>query len=207
VATKLPTTVDTPNQPPAAANTSAATVVGTPVTITLSATDDRTCDLVFSVVQGPTSGTLGPISNQLCAGGTPNSDTAQITYTPGGTAGVYTFTYKANDGTVNGNIATVTITVGVTVTGITPNVVSPNVGTRSFVITGTGFANGASVAFVNGSGPTPRVLSVTWNSATQLTAMVEIRSGGPKNARRWDVRVTNPDGSTGVGVGLLTITP
>jgi thermitase len=202
-----------PNTAPVAADTSATTEVGTPVTVTLSATDAGTCELTFAVVQGPTSGALGAIEDQACVGGAPNSDTARITYTPGGTAGTYSFTYTASDGSAVSNVATVTLIVnpaapvGVTVTGIDPNVVRLNAGVTTFRITGTGFAEGASLAFENGTGQTPRVISVARDSSTQLTASVEIRSGGPRKNRSWDVRVTNPDGSTGVGVGLLTITP
>jgi hypothetical protein len=74
-------------------------------------------------------------------------------------------------------------------------------------VTGTGFAPGATVGFANGSGPAPRVLSVTYNSATQLTARVEIRAGGGKSTKQWDVVVTNPGGVSAVGARLLTITP
>jgi hypothetical protein len=51
------------------------------------------------------------------------------------------------------------------------------------------------------------VLTVTRDSSTQLTATVDIRSGGPKKNRLWDVMVTNPDGSSVVGARLLTVTP
>jgi thermitase len=206
-------TVKALNRPPIASGNSASTVVGTPITVTLSAVDVETCELSFAVVQAPTSGALGAIGDQVCAAGTPNSDTARIVYTPGSTPGVYSFTFKANDGANDSNVATVTITVNappittVTVTGINPNVVSQNAGVKTFVITGTGFADGATVTFANGAGSAPRVVSVTRNSSTQLTATLEIRAGGPKKNRFWDVRVTNRDGSTGVGVGLLTITP
>jgi thermitase len=209
-------TINRLNHAPASGNTSASTFVGTPVTVMLIATDLETCELVFSVVQGPTSGALGAIDNQACVAGTANSDTAQIIYTPGNAAGTYSFTYKANDGSADSNIANVTITVnapvpppsaGVSVTGINPNVVSQNARRKTFVISGTGFANGASVTFANGSGRAPRVLNVRRDSSAQLTVDTEIRSGGPRKNRFWDVRVTNPDGSTGVGVGLLTITP
>jgi hypothetical protein len=204
------------NHPPVSGNTSSSAVIGTPAVITLTATDLETCELAFSVVQGPASGTLGTVDNQPCVAGSPNIDTARVTYTPGSTPGTYSFTYKVNDGSADSNVATVTITVTapvppppvpVTVTGITPNVVSQNVGVTTFVITGTGFANGAAVTFVNGSGPTPRVISVTRNSSTQLTLSVEIKTGGPRKNRLWDVRVTNPDSSTNVGLQLLTITP
>jgi thermitase len=207
-------TVTVTNRSPIASDTSVSTVLGTPVTIALGATDAESCELTFAVVQGPASGTLGAMQDQPCVAGSPNRDTARITYTPGSGAGSYTFTYKTNDGSADSNVATVTVTVTapppapLAVTGISPNVVSQNVGTRSFVITGTGFAAGARVAFVNGTGgQTPRVLTVTRDSSTQLTATVEIRSGGPKKNRLWDVMVTNPDGSSAVGARLLTVTP
>jgi hypothetical protein len=209
-------TVNALNHAPVAANTSTSTVVGTPVTLTLFAADLETCELAFTVVQGPASGALGALDNQACTAGTPSSDTAQMTFTPGNTAGTYSFAYKANDGSADSNVATVTITVnaavpppsaGVSVTGITPNVVSQNAGRTTFAIIGTGFAEGASVTFANGSGPAPLVLKVRRDSSTQLTVHAKVRSGGPRKKRFWDVRVTNPDGSTGVGVRLLTITP
>ena len=206
-------TVNPANVPPVAANNSATTVVGTPVTITLSATDALTCELAFSIVQSPSSGTLGAIAGQPCASGTPNSDTAQVTYTPGSTSGTFSFTYKTNDGAADSNTATVTVTVnpapvaGVTVTGISPNRVSQSAGRVTFVITGTGFASGAGVTFLNGAGKAPRVISVTRNSSMQLSVVAEMRTGGPRKDRLWDVVVTNPGGATGTGVRLLTITP
>ncbi len=94
-----------------------------------------------------------------------------------------------------------------TVTGISPNVVSQNAGRVTFTVTGTGFANGAAVAFLNGSGQTPRVLAVRRISSTQLAVDTQIRSGGPRRNRFWDVQVTNVGGTTAVGLRLLTITP
>jgi len=206
------------NRPPIAWDATASTVVGTPIAITLNAVDVETCELAFSVVQTPVAGTLGALGSQACVPGTPNADTAKVTYTPPSAAGVYAFMFKANDGTADSNFATVTVTVAapppppppapLSVTAISPNVVSQTAGTKPFIITGTSFAAGASVTFVNGTGgKAPRVVSVTRNSSTQLTATVEIRSGGPRKNQTWDVRVTNPDGSTAVGARLLTITP
>ena len=208
-------TVQPGNTAPVAANTSATTTMGTPVTVTLRATDVATCDLVFAIVQGPVNGALGPIETDACTPGSPNNDTARVTYTPSA-EGTFSFTFSANDGSLVSNVGTATITVNPTppppvtlaVTGISPNVVPQNYGTKPFVISGTGFASGARVSFANGtSGQVPRVVSVVWNSSTQLTATVEIRSGGPKKNRQWDVVVTNPGGSSATGVGLLTVTP
>jgi hypothetical protein len=208
-------TVNPLNDPPTAANTSATTTVGTAVTVTLSAADSTACELAFSVVQGPASGSVGAVQSQPCAAGTPNIDTAALTFTPGPSAGVFTFTYKANDGSLDSNIATATITVNpgppppaaLTVTGITPNTISQNIGVATFVVSGTGFEPGVTIAFVNGAGPAPRVRSVIRDSATQLTATVDIKAGGAKTYRYWDVKVTNPNGVSTVGARLLTITP
>jgi hypothetical protein len=129
------------------------------------------------------------------------------------TVGTHTVTLEVTDTRGASGTDTVVVTVNpapvqnLSVTGISPNTVTQKAGTVNFTITGTGFAAGATVSFANGSGPAPRVLSVTRNSDTQLTARVEIRSGGPKTVRRWDVVVTNPGGGSAVGAGLLTITP
>ena len=207
-------TVQPGNTAPLAANTSATTIVGTPVTLTLRAADVETCELVFAIVRGPKAGALGPIETDSCTPGSPNNDTARVTYTPA-FAGTFTFTFSANDGSLVSNVGTATITVNsgppsetLTVTGISPNVVPQNYGTKPFIISGTGFASGASVSFANGAGgQAPHVVSVVWNSSTQLTATVEIQSGGPKRTRRWDVVVANPGGTSATGVGLLTVTP
>ena len=129
------------------------------------------------------------------------------------TVGVHSVTLKVTDsrGASATDTAVVTVQLAqaptLSVTGISPNSVSQRAGTLDFVISGTGFIPGATVTFANGAGQAPRVRSVTFNSASQLTARVEIRSGGPKTIRRWDVVVANPGGATAVGAGLLAITP
>jgi len=103
-------TINAVNDAPIAANRSVTTVVGTGVTVLMGATDVDSCELAFSVVQLPSSGTLGAIANDACASANPNSDTARVTYTPDAT-GIYTFTYNASDGVTTSNTATVTVTV------------------------------------------------------------------------------------------------
>jgi thermitase len=207
-------TVRPGNTAPVAPNTSATTTVGSPVTLTLRAADVETCELVFAIVGGPAAGGLGPIQTDGCTPGSPNNDTARVTYTPS-SAGTFSFTFNANDGSLVSNVGTATIAVNpappsetLAVTGISPNVVPQNYGTKPFIISGTGFATGAAVSFANGTGgQAPRVISVVRNSSTQLTATVEIRSGGPKKNRQWDVVVANPGGISAAGARLLTITP
>ncbi len=90
-----------PNRPPVAANQNVTTALDTAKAITLTATDaDVGNTLTYSVVTGPASGTLS---------GTPPA----LTYTPAaGFTGTTSFTFKANDGTLDSSIATVTIAVG-----------------------------------------------------------------------------------------------
>jgi hypothetical protein len=201
------------NVAPIASNTSVTTTVGTPVTLTLSAADAGTCELIFSIVQGPSGGSLGAIQPVACVAGSPNSDTARVTYTPSG-AGTFNLTFTAGDGSLVSNTATASITVNpappatpLAVTAISPNVVPQAYGTKPFVITGSGFAPGATVSLLNGTGSAPRVVSVSWINAGELRATIEIRAGGPKKNRQWDVVVTNPSGSSATGARLLTITP
>ncbi len=96
--------------------------------------------------------------------------------------------------------------VGVAVTGIVPN--SMQAGSSVVVaITGSGFVAGASVTFENGNGPAPTTSDVFVVDANTLIGIVTAKSGGPRRDRLWDVRVTNPDGSTGVLLDGLTVTP
>jgi hypothetical protein len=84
----------------------------TDATITLSGSDVETCDLTFSIVTAPTNGTLSVITNIACVAGTPNSDSATVVYTPAANYyGADSFTFKVNDGTVDSEVATVSITV------------------------------------------------------------------------------------------------
>ena len=96
--TRCSTTVSS-NTPPVANNQSVSTTQNTPVAITLTATDADGNALTYSTVSGPSHGTL--------SGSAPN-----LTYTPNtGYTGSDSFTFKANDGTVDSNTATVSITV------------------------------------------------------------------------------------------------
>ena len=75
-------------------------------------------------------------------------------------------------------------------------------------LTGSGFDPGATVIFENGTaGPPPEVADVVVVDAGEITVTVTTKTGGPKRDRLWDVRVSNPDGSSAVLEGGLTITP
>ena len=102
------------NTPPTANDENANVPEGTATPITLSGSDAETCQLGFTIIQPPTHGGLGGISGQPCTAGTPNTDTATVTYTPtNGYVGSDSFTYQVSDG---GGL-TATATASITVTG------------------------------------------------------------------------------------------
>ncbi len=87
------------NDPPIADDQSVTTPEDTPVAITLTGADVDGDPLTYSVATGPSNGTL--------SGTAPN-----LTYTPNADYnGPDSFTFVANDGTVDSNVATVSITV------------------------------------------------------------------------------------------------
>jgi hypothetical protein len=87
------------NDAPVAQGQSVTTSEDTAKAITLAATDVDSEGLAYSIAAGPSNGTL--------AGTPPN-----VTYTPGANFyGQDSFTFKANDGTLDSNVATVSIAV------------------------------------------------------------------------------------------------
>jgi hypothetical protein len=88
-----------PNQAPTANPQSVAVVQNTPRSFVLTGSDPENSPLTFSIVSGPTSGTLS---------GTPPN----VTYTPApGFLGSASFTFKVNDGSLDSAPATVTLNV------------------------------------------------------------------------------------------------
>ncbi|HUF95752.1 MAG TPA: S8 family serine peptidase [Acidimicrobiia bacterium] len=99
------------NTPPVAADVNETTDEDTSVAITLSGSDAETCELSFSIVSGPSNGSLGGITDSACTGGIPNSDTATVIYTPNANYnGSDLFTYRVSDGSATDD-GTVTVTV------------------------------------------------------------------------------------------------
>ena len=102
-----------PNVAPVAASQTVNTNEDTAKTITLSASDaDGDDPLSFAKGTLPTHGTLGTIGAVTCNHLTPNVCTADVLYTPDADYfGPDSFTFTANDGTVDSAPATVSITV------------------------------------------------------------------------------------------------
>ncbi len=100
------------NVPPKAEDLSYSTEADKPVEIQLKATDpdaDDQLKLAYIKVSDPTNGTLSDVDSST---GKVTSSTGKVTYTPkAGFVGEDSFTFKANDGKVDGNTATVKISV------------------------------------------------------------------------------------------------
>jgi VCBS repeat-containing protein len=91
--------VDSVNDAPVADDQAVTTGAGTPKAIVLTASDVDNSALTYNIVAGPAHGSL--------SGSAPN-----LTYTPNaGYSGPDSFTFKANDGAANSNVAAVAITV------------------------------------------------------------------------------------------------
>jgi len=122
-----------------------------------------------------------------------SSDSSGNTATDNNDGSYYTFT-------------TAPASAGVSVTSIEPNNVLNVDATFSVTIKGSGFLAGAQVTFENGNGPAPKASNIVVDDPNTITAMVTMKSGGPPRVRYWDVRVTNPDSTSGVledGFGVI----
>jgi cysteine-rich repeat protein len=97
-------TINPVNDAPVVVNATANTAVNTPTTITLTGTDVDNDPLTFAIISGPTSGSLSSITPLT-------STSASVTFAPVLGAPSASFTFRVNDGTVNSNTATVTITI------------------------------------------------------------------------------------------------
>lgn len=97
-----------PSAQPIANPTSATTQTNLPVTVHLSGSDSGGNPLTFSIVSGPSNGTLGSITQT-------SPTTADVVYSPNlNFAGIDSFTFKVNNGTLDSDPALVTITVSST---------------------------------------------------------------------------------------------
>lgn len=158
----------------------------------------------------------GTSSNQSVSGLAAGASTIlSFSWTPTGT-GLHTLTATAS--TVSGetdtadNNSQTTSSVqepgaGVSLTGLSPTSIT---GVTDFTLTvyGSGLASGASVSFENGSGKSPSVGTVSVApDGLSLMAQVTVSYKGPNRPRTWDVRVTNPDGSTDVLGAAFTVVP
>jgi Zn-dependent metalloprotease len=100
------------NTPPVATGAAAYALEDVPVGVTLAGSDTGTCELTILIVAPPSNGTLSALGNQPCTSGSPLTDSALATYTPGpGFTGADSFTYRTHDGSWYSSPATVSIQV------------------------------------------------------------------------------------------------
>src|ERR671934_195747 len=166
----------------------------TPKTITLHASDADDDPLTFSIVsgQGPTHGSLGSISSPDCSA--VNTCTATVDYTPDlNYNGPDSFKFKVNDGSLDSNEATVSITVN----AVNDAPVLANI-------------EGSALSYTENDAPTAITSTLTVSdvdNANLASATVAISAGYQSGA---DVLAfTNQNGITGswnAGTGTLTLT-
>lgn len=77
----------------------------------------------------------------------------------------------------------------------------------SIMIRGSGFLDGAKVTFEGGEGPIPVASSVRSVGSGSVMGRVTVKGSTLPVPAVWDVRVTNPDGSSGVFHEAFTVQP
>ncbi|HLF75497.1 MAG TPA: hypothetical protein VI524_14165, partial [Anaerolineales bacterium] len=79
--------------------------------------------------------------------------------------------------------------------------------TVNLAITGNGFVDGAVLTFEGGQGTAPEVTAVDIINPMMMLVTVNVRADDAAGTQAWDVRVTNPDGSTVVLMDAFTVLP
>ena len=168
------------------------------VVFSASANDDE---------DGDVSGNIGWSSSRdgnLGQGATLQTSTLSL--------GVHQVTALVTDSAGNSGSANVTVTVepiggsALAVDSVSPGSI-PAGGTTPVTVSGSGFVEGVSLTFLNGSGGSPTASNVTVVDGNTITADVYVKNGGPRRNRTWDVVVTNPGSSSATCTGCLIVTP
>ena len=163
-----------PNTPPSANATSATTPQDTAVPVALSGADAGTCDLAFSIVSGPSHGSLGSIGGAACTSGSPNTDNASVTYTPtAGYSGSDSFTYRVSDGDLDS--ATATATLSVTPVG-GGDITAPQRGATS--VDGATLSIAYDEPLATGSVPDPGAYAATVGGSPRAVTNVAVAGSG-----------------------------
>ena len=73
-------------------------------------------------------------------------------------------------------------------------------------ITGFGFQSGTTIGFQGGEGTAPQVAAVQFVNSTTMIATINAVDSTPR-PQTWDVRVTNPGGTSFLLVSAFTVNP
>jgi hypothetical protein len=92
-----------------------------------------------------------------------------------------------------------------TIVGITPNNVQANT-TTNITLSGTAFANGATVTFEGAEGTPPQVIGIEVVNANTIVIAVNSAVAAGASTQVWDVRVTNPNNTFVVLPNAFTVT-
>ncbi|MDQ2693109.1 MAG: IPT/TIG domain-containing protein, partial [Chloroflexota bacterium] len=101
-------------------------------------------------------------------------------------------------------VPTITSTSPPSILSITPNTAPANT-TINVTMTGSGFANGAVVVFEGAQGVAPQVSNTQVVNPTTAVITVTLLSNTGVGTQQWDVRLTNPDGSSAVLADAFTV--
>jgi len=120
---------------------------------------------------------------------------------PDGQSDRYTNIFSVHR-TANALTTTSAVTAGsLPVTSVDPPI--GHVGNNQFIITGSGFKNGATVKLQKTGFPDMTAREAIWTSETSMLCFIDITAG---TYGSWDVVVTNPDKSYGIRYAAFSIT-
>ncbi len=166
------------NIAPSVQNASSNVSFNTPTTITFAGLDAENDNLTFSVVSAPLHGTLGTIDNS-------QTSSASVVYTPtSGYSGSDSFSFKANDGSVDSNIGTASITVqnGTVSTCSTGGTgITTTVGTNAQLMTALQAAKACDTILLSAGNYGTLYLYVGYQPWVQFAGEVTIKSADSSN--------------------------
>ena len=183
------------NVAPVAQSQAVTTNEDTALPITLVATDADNNPLSYSIVTQPTKGTL--------SGTAPN-----LTYTPNlNQYGVDSFTFKVNDGTVDSNLAAVSITIvsvnDAPVFSANPIVLPP--GTETVAYTGQSLAGRATDVDLGDTLTYSKVSGPPWLAVAADGTLSGTPPNGSAGVNSFVVRVTDSASATATATLQITV--